>query len=309
MSPPATTTGRLASRLVPPLVSFATDLLSRARVHARPRSRLRALVPHGARHTTALGWGDLDDRPLSGSSIHEALESHEGHLVHKWRHYPDVYAELLTPWRAGFVEADGTTRPLRLLEIGVSEGGSLELWRRWFGADATIVGIDIDETCAGIVDPSVATVRIGSQADPAFLRQVVADMGGVDVVIDDGSHVASHQRTSLETLWPLLTDGGLYLCEDTHTAYWPAFDGGLRRRGTAIEVAKDLVDDLHRWYYRTAGSDTASAPKWPDLWSVTFHDSIISLRKRTRERPTRVARGSTVRPEGQWGGSAASERS
>lgn len=231
------------------------------------------------------------------------MESDEGHLVHKWRHYLDVYAELLTPWRDGFIGLDGTTRPLRFLEIGVSEGGSLELWRRWLGPDAVIVGIDVDPTCAGVVAPDIATVRIGSQADPDFLRQVVSEMGGVDVVLEDGSHLASHQRASLTTLWPLLSDGGLYLCEDVHTAYWPAFEGGLRRPGTAIEVAKDLVDDLHRWYYRTSRSEAAE-PQWPDLWSVTFHDSIISLRKRARERPTRVARGSAFRAAGHWAESA-----
>ncbi len=84
-----------------------------------------------------------------------------------------------------------------MLEIGVSKGGSLALWRKALGDRATIFGIDIDPKCAEF-DGKFAKVRIGSQADASFLKSVVDEMGGVDLVLDDGSHVASHQRASFE---------------------------------------------------------------------------------------------------------------
>ena len=56
----------------------------------------------------------------------------------------------------------------RMLEIGVWKGGSLDMWRRYFGASATIVGIDVNPECAQVVD-SPNVVRIGSQDDPDFL--------------------------------------------------------------------------------------------------------------------------------------------
>ena len=54
-------------------------------------------------------------------------------------------------------------------------------------------------------DGEASEVRIGSQADPAFLNSVVAEMGGIDVLIDDGGHMASHQRASFDFLFPRLT--------------------------------------------------------------------------------------------------------
>ena len=104
-----------------------------------------------------------------------------------------------------------------MIEIGVFEGGSLDMWQRYLGADASIVGIDINPGCADRVDPP-NVVHIGSQADRAFLEGVVAEFGAPELILDDGSHIARHQRASFEILFPLLQDGGLYIIEDTHTS-------------------------------------------------------------------------------------------
>ena len=217
------------------------------------------------------------------------LRAHQGRLIHKWEHYLPLYERYLGCYRDGFCGPDGATRPLRLLEIGVSHGGSLALWRGYFGSAATIFGIDIEPRCAAF-DGEAAKVRIGSQADPGFLAAVVAEMGGVDVVIDDGSHVASHQRASIETLFPLLSPNGLYLVEDTHSAYWDhGFEGGFQRPGSFVELAKDLIDDLHgAWHGRPA-----SAP-WAEGWltGLHAHDSMIVLDKQAKPRLRHGMRGS-----------------
>lgn len=188
-------------------------------------------------------------------------------MIHKWLHYFSIYDQLLGPYV-------GT--PLKMLEIGVSKGGSLDLWRRFFGPDAVIFGIDVDPACAAF-DGGSAQVRIGSQDDPQFLRKVVGEMGGLDVVLDDGSHLASHQRASFDVLFPLLSEGGLYLIEDMHTAYWPGYEGGLRRRGTAIEFLKAKIDDMHAHYRRLGINNTSSIPC---IESIQFFDSIACVKKR-----------------------------
>ncbi|MGH6912055.1 MAG: class I SAM-dependent methyltransferase, partial [Phenylobacterium sp.] len=167
-----------------------------------------------------------------------------------------------------------------MLEIGVSQGGSLGMWRSYFGPEATIFGVDVDPACAERFDPP-NQVRIGSQDDPAFLRSVVSEMGGLDIVLDDGSHVAPHQETSFRTLFPLLATGGLYIIEDTHTAYWPTYDGGYRRRGTAIELAKVLIDDMHAFYH---GRPEVLASR-SEVGAVLIFDSIIVIEKVDRPRP------------------------
>ena len=190
-----------------------------------------------------------------------------GPSCNKWVHYLPIYDQLLGPYV-------GTA--VRMLEIGVQNGGSQALWRKYLGDRAILFGIDIDAECARH-NGRFSQVRIGSQADPAFLERVVEEMGGLDVVLDDGSHMARHQRISFETLFPLLSEGGAYAIEDLHTAYWPQFEGGLRRPGTAIEMLKDKIDDMHRIYrHKGLNTDTAAS----DIESVQLFDSIAIVRKR-----------------------------
>jgi hypothetical protein len=211
----------------------------------------------------------------------------DGPEIHKFVHYLPAYDAQLARFRDGFPLADGTKRPLRLLEIGVAQGGSLQLWRRFFGPDAAIWGVDQNPACA-TAETSNTSVRIGSQADPRFLRDVVTEMGGVDLVIDDGSHRASHQRASFAVLFPMLSDGGLYLVEDLHTSYWWSFQGGYRRPGSFIEEAKHLVDGMNGWYHHWPPPRIDPTAK-NDIESVTFYDSMVFITKRLHARPA-VAR-------------------
>lgn len=198
-----------------------------------------------------------------------------GRPVDKWIHYLAAYQQHFGAYR-------GT--PVRMLEIGVFRGGSLDLWRRYFGPEATIVGIDIDPGCAERVT-APNHVRIGSQDDPAFLASVVAEFGPFDIVLDDGSHVGKHQRTSFEQLFPAVRPGGVYAIEDLHTSYWPrGYDGGWRRRGTGIDLVKSLIDDMHGWYYRR---DTRSpAREW--ISGIHVYDSLVVIDKQQRGMPQRI---------------------
>jgi len=202
---------------------------------------------------------------------------HAGQPVTKWLHYLGVYDRYFSRYRG---------KPVRLLEIGVMHGGSLELWRKYLGPQAKIFGVDIDPKITSLPD---VTIRIGSQTDAAFLRSVTAEMGGLDIVIDDGSHVASHQRASFEILFPLLSNGGLYIVEDLHTAYWPGeWEGGYRRRGTFIEEIKSLIDDIHFWHHqkqqRFQGTHLNVA-------AVHVYESMVVVEKDEVAKPRYTTRG------------------
>lgn len=58
--------------------------------------------------------------------------------AHKWIHYLAHYADAIAPFRGA---------PIRMLEIGVYRGGSIELWRRYLHSDSVVVGVDIDPAC------------------------------------------------------------------------------------------------------------------------------------------------------------------
>lgn len=210
-----------------------------------------------------------------------AFYAQSDRVAGKWTHYLEVYDRYLSRYRE---------RPVRFLEIGVMQGGSLQVWRRYFGARAVLHGLDINSACARIDDPDL-TIHIGSQTDRALLAEIVSEMGGIDVVIDDGSHVNAHQIETFDVLYPLLAADGVYIVEDVHTSYWAATGGGLRSPGSFIEYAKALLDRLHARYVL----DTDPAARDPGFADIThgiaFHDSMVVFEKRAKGAPKTVTVG------------------
>lgn len=190
----------------------------------------------------------------------------KGKIVHKWHHFIPLYDKYFSRYR-------GTK--VRMLEIGVSKGGSLSVWRKYFGQDAILFGIDIDPECA-IFNGKDAQVRIDSQDDSHFLRSVIDEMGGVDIILDDGSHMMRHIQSSLKCLFPLLREGGIYFIEDLHTCYWRGFGGGYRSKASFFRFVSNLVDDMHHWYHdsgvRYVGIGSA-------VKGIHIHDSIVVIEK------------------------------
>ena len=86
--------------------------------------------------------------------------THDGKNAGKWTHYFNAYDRHFGPWR---------DRSLTFLEIGTAQGGSLELWRGFFGPKAKVVSIDIMPQCKALEEPG-AFVRIGDQSDTNFER-------------------------------------------------------------------------------------------------------------------------------------------
>ncbi len=216
------------------------------------------------------------------SPLERVYHGQDGREVTKWRDYLPIYEAELGRFR---------DRPIRLLEIGVQNGGSLQIWRKYLGAPATIFGIDIDHGC-GAFDSADLPVRIGSQSDPQFLRRVVEEMGGLDIVIDDGSHVGADQIASFRTLFPLVSIDGIYIIEDVHTSYWREYDGGVDRDGTVMAFMKDLIDDLHGWYHDRQAMSFTDARQ--HIGRITFYDSLIAMTRVERTPPQQVAAGRVV---------------
>ena len=253
------------------------DLPSMAKELGRKALRKSALM----KKLDSFGIPSSQSAALSeraGSEFARLFYGHKGRRAHKWIHYLDIYDEYFGKYR---------NTPVKLLEIGVAMGGSLELWRKYFGPQATIFGIDVVPACANYVTPP-NQVRIGSQADRKFLLSVVDELGAPDLVVDDGSHVGRHQRISFETLFPLLREGGLYVIEDLHASYLPgAYRGGHRRRGTGIEFIKEMIDDMHAWYH--GKSTKTPARDW--IPAIHIYDSVAVIEKRRIERPSHIMVG------------------
>lgn len=131
-----------------------------------------------------------------------------------------------------------------MVEIGVRRGGSLQMWKRYLGPSAQIVGIDIDPKCKAFEGPQVA-VRIGDQGDRAFMQSVVDEFGEIDIVLDDGSHRGADIAASFDVLYPRLERNGVYIVEDVGTAYLPEWVGADPAAPTFVDAVKQRIDELH----------------------------------------------------------------
>ena len=133
-------------------------------------------------------------------------EHNQGAGIWKWNHYFDIYDRHFSKFRG---------REVNIMEIGIYAGGSLEMWRDYFGPKANLYGVDIQDACKAC-EKEGTRVFIGDQADPVFWAEVKDQIPKLDVVIDDGGHTPEQQRVSLDQLLPHLRAGGVYCCEDIH---------------------------------------------------------------------------------------------
>ena len=210
---------------------------------------------------------DIESKYGTLSEFAKLFSSHKGNLIHKWHHYLNLYDRYFSSFKK--------KKNLKFLEIGVYKGGSLQMWREYFGNSATIFGIDIDSSCLQY-NGLHGQVRIGSQDDKEFLESVVNEMGGIDIVLDDGSHQIRHIKDSLDILFPHLSNDGIYFIEDLHTSYWADFGGGYNVKNFFNSTLLDLINDMHRWYHLHSLKINHISK---NCSGIHIHDSIVVLEK------------------------------
>ncbi|BAU52661.1 class I SAM-dependent methyltransferase [Mucilaginibacter gotjawali] len=207
-------------------------------------------------------------------------------VIDKWHHYFEIYERHFSKYR---------NKEIVLLEIGTFQGGSLQMWKHYFGDKAKIYGIDINPDCKQVEEENIK-VFIGSQSDRNFLRNVLKDIPPIDILIDDGGHTMQQQIVSFEELFDHIKPDGTYLCEDLHTSYWDNFGGGYKLPGTFIEYSKELIDKLNAWHFKKAeeiDSFTKSAS------SMHYYDSMLVIEKREMLKPVTSRTGAIYLTESE----------
>lgn len=118
----------------------------------------------------------------------------------------------------------------------------------------------------------------------------------LDVVLDDGGHTMGQQLVSFQNLFLKVKEGGLYIVEDTHTSYWREFHGGLRKKGSFIEEAKNLVDSLYEGHLRN-NEGIVINDFTRHIKGISFYDSIVVFEKQKRAGPFHIQKGTeTIEP-------------
>jgi hypothetical protein len=221
------------------------------------------------------------------TTLSDLYAKHQGKICDKWSLYLRVYEDLFGSKRA-------TTR--NLLEIGIQNGGSLELWAQYLPNAQHIVGCDINPDCGTLFfdDPRISVIVGDANADPAF-ENVKTICQNFDVIIDDGSHVPRDVIASFVNYFQLLSPGGTYVVEDVHCDYLDSHAGGILQPCTSNNFFHCLVHLMHQahWSAELAPETFAAGfiPRerfplflkhgWID--SITFFDSMIVVRRADSE--------------------------
>jgi 23S rRNA U2552 (ribose-2'-O)-methylase RlmE/FtsJ len=215
---------------------------------------------------------------MNEGHLHRWFLNNGDKIAHKWLHYFEIYERHFQRFRG---------QNAVVLEIGVGSGGSLQMWKDYFGPRTTIIGLDIDPQCKQHEAEGIEII-IGSQADTAILDEIMRRHPKIDIALDDGSHVMSDMIATFEHLYPRIDVNGLYLVEDLHTCYWEEYGGGLRRQGSFIELIKERIDDINAMHARGV-IPVSEFTRSTD--SMTIYDSVVVFEKRRQGRRQAIMTG------------------
>ncbi|MET4608340.1 glycosyltransferase involved in cell wall biosynthesis [Bradyrhizobium sp. JR4.1] len=202
-------------------------------------------------------------------TLRELYASHTGKMSDKWSLYLDEYDRLFASMRDG---------PVRLLEIGVQNGGSLEIWPQFFPKAHAIIGCDINPDCERLTydDPRIGVI-VGNANDLQTQQRILQRVGQFDIVIDDGSHLSSDIVKTFALYFPHLANGGIFIAEDLHCSYWGQFEGGLYYPYSSIAFFKRLADVINHEHWGVPKARGEILRGVFDKYGCAFDEETLAL--------------------------------
>ena len=250
------------------------------------------------------------------------FNSNQSNLIHKWTHYFEIY---------DFYFNKFINKEIYFVEIGVFDGGSLKMWKKYFGPEANIIGIDINPLSKALEDDQIKII-IGDQEDEKFLDSITSIIPKIDILLDDGGHLNTQQINTFKKLYPNINENGIYVCEDIHTSYRHNYNKGfLSKRKyhpinpirllkilqeqyytvknklminspklynneylSFIEFSKQLIDLINAWYYKNdiELNDKSDENNYTKtINSIHYYPSMLVVEKKSVDRPSTITSG------------------
>lgn len=221
-------------------------------------------------------------------SLFQLYREHQGKVSDKWSIYLAEYDRVFSEYR---------NKPVRMLEIGIQNGGSLEIWGKYFEAAELFVGCDINPDCAQLSyeDPRVQVV-VGDANAVNTKIEILSHSAQYDLIIDDGSHYSSDIVKSFSHYFRHLKQGGIFVAEDLHCSYWKAYEGGLYYPYSSLAFFKRLVDIVNHEHWGIAKERKqlirgfseeyqTDFDEWDlaQIHSIEFFNSVCIVRKRAAQ--------------------------
>ena len=182
--------------------------------------------------------------------------------------YFEVYDELFSKYR---------NKKITFVEIGILGGGSLFMWRNFFGPKARIIGIDLNPNAKKWTKYGFE-IFIGDQSDINFWKMFKKKVGKIDIILDDGGHRYIDQITSIESILSNIKHNGLIVIEDTHTSYMDVFGD---KKYSLINYVKKKIDEINHKSNRLKNIDSKE-----DIWSIKIYESIVAIFVKKKKRQT-----------------------
>ena len=178
----------------------------------------------------------------------------------KWQKYFDVYDAIFKKFRK---------KKIIFVEVGVLNGGSLEIWKKYFHPKSRIIGIDLNPKCKRFKKKGIE-IFIGDQSDENFWKKFYKKVGKIDILLDDGGHTNKQQIITTVKSIPNMNDGGVLIIEDTHTSYMKDF--GNPNKYSFINFTKKLVDDIN---YKFKGLGNFKFTLNDYIYSIQYFESFV----------------------------------
>ena len=182
----------------------------------------------------------------------------------KWEKYFSVYEKVLNKYK---------DKKITFVEIGILNGGSLNLWKNYFGKNSKIIGIDINPECKKFenINENIH-VHIGNQSDVNFWRSFFEIQGNIDVLLDDGGHTNLDQIITITETVKNINNGGLIVVEDTHTSYIDAYNSSSKF--SFINFTKKIIDNINSNINLDLGLEFKYDLK-NYIYSIEFFESVV----------------------------------
>ena len=192
----------------------------------------------------------------------QLIDEHDGKISDKWNLYIQEWDRLLSPFR---------DQPINLLEIGIQNGGSLEIWAKYFQHAEKIIGCEVDKRSKNLrFEDSRIRVVVGDANTDASEAMILECSPIYDIIIDDGSHTSSDIIRSFARYIPHIADEGIYIVEDFHASYWPSFEGGLHNPQSSMAFFKRIADILNYEHWRNSQTKEDYNKELKEIYGINF---------------------------------------
>ena len=181
----------------------------------------------------------------------------------KWKKYFPIYERLFEKYK---------NKKITFVEVGILDGGSLEIWKKYFGNNSRIIGIDNNPECKKLENENFE-VFIGSQSDPNFWKKFYSVVGKIDIILDDGGHKNDQQIISLVNSVEHINNGGLHIVEDVHSSYQKHY--GNPYKYSFINFSKKIVDDINSTF---PNIEKFNYSLNHFIYSIEFFESIVAFK-------------------------------